>query len=246
MTHVNCPKCGERLNLPPIQEKRGVRCPACKHEFAVSPPSQPQLLPGDYTGEGTGVFAKTSLAAVAALGIRWPLEDQVQSQSGKIMRVCIHRGSRQIGGSCVEVESQGQRLLIDLGLPLDADENKSQYLPNVSGLDGTDPTMLGVLISHPHLDHFGLIAHISPNIPVGMGPAARRILAAAAPFLPDDWPTPAKGWNYQSEQSFDIGPFRVTPFLLIESTLNTFKRPPENQPCFFDRCTDLTLNGANV
>ena len=34
------------------------------------------------------------------------------------MHVCIHRGSKQIGGSCVEVESRGQRILIDLGLPL--------------------------------------------------------------------------------------------------------------------------------
>ena len=67
MAHVRCPKCGERLNLPSIQEPRGVRCPTCKHEFAVSPPSQPQ--PGDYTGERTGVFAKISLAALAALGI---------------------------------------------------------------------------------------------------------------------------------------------------------------------------------
>ena len=28
------------------------------------------------------------------------------------MRACIHRGSKQIGGSCVEVESQGQGLLL--------------------------------------------------------------------------------------------------------------------------------------
>ncbi len=26
MAHVHCPKCGRRLNLPPIQETRGVRC----------------------------------------------------------------------------------------------------------------------------------------------------------------------------------------------------------------------------
>ena len=92
------------------------------------------------------------------------------------MRVCIHRGSKQIGGSCVEVESSGQRLLIDFGLPLDAKEGSRQYLPKIVGLDGSDPSLLGVLISHPHLDHFGLLAHISPNIPVGIGPAARRIL----------------------------------------------------------------------
>jgi ribonuclease J len=34
------------------------------------------------------------------------------------MNITIHSGSKEIGGSCVEVESQGKWLLIDLGLPL--------------------------------------------------------------------------------------------------------------------------------
>lgn len=138
------------------------------------------------------------------------------------MRVCIHRGSKQIGGSCVEVESCGQRLIIDFGLPLDTEENSAQYLPKINGLDGNDTSLLGVLISHPHLDHFGLLAHISPKIPVGMGAAARRILEAAAPFLPGNWPTPTGGWNYQSGQSFSIGPFCVTPFLVDHSAYDAY------------------------
>jgi ribonuclease J len=138
------------------------------------------------------------------------------------MRVCIHRGSKQIGGSCVEVENDGQRLLVDFGLPLDAEENNSQYLPKINGLDGSDPSLLGVLISHPHLDHFGLLAHISSKIPVGMGAAARRLLEAAAPFLPGNWPTPSEGWNYQSGQGFDIGPFRITPFLVDHSAYDAY------------------------
>lgn len=138
------------------------------------------------------------------------------------MRVCIHRGSKQIGGSCVEVESCGQRLIIDFGLPLDTEENSAQYLPKINGLDGNDTSLLGALISHPHLDHFGLLAHISPKIPVGMGAAARRILEAAAPFLPGNWPTPTGGWNYQSGQSFSIGPFCVTPFLVDHSAYDAY------------------------
>lgn len=27
-----------------------------------------------------------------------------------VMRSCIHRGTREIGGTCIEVESQGKRL----------------------------------------------------------------------------------------------------------------------------------------
>ncbi len=138
------------------------------------------------------------------------------------MRVCIHRGSKEIGGSCVEVESQGQRLLIDFGLPLDADKNPTQYLPEVSGLDGNDPSLLGVLISHPHIDHFGLLEYISPKIPIGMGAAARRILTAAAPFLPDKLSISKNGWDYRSGQSFDIGSFRITPFLVDHSAYDSY------------------------
>ena len=138
------------------------------------------------------------------------------------MRVCIHRGSKQIGGSCVEVESSGRRLLVDFGLPLDAQENHRQYLPNIAGLDGSAPSLLGILISHPHIDHFGLLGLISPDIPVGMGAAARRILKAAAPFLPGKWTVPAKGWDFQSEQGFEVGPFRVTPFLVDHSAYDAY------------------------
>jgi len=138
------------------------------------------------------------------------------------MRACIHRGSKQIGGSCVEIESQGQRLLIDIGLPLDAGKDTIQYLPKISGLDGSDPSLLGILISHPHIDHFGLLAHVSLNISVGMGAAARRILAAAAPFLPGKWPVPEYGWDYRSRQSFIVGPFKVTPFLVDHSAYDAY------------------------
>lgn len=138
------------------------------------------------------------------------------------MRVCIHRGSNQIGGNCVEIESNGRRIVIDLGLPLDAEDFHIQDLPKIKGLDGNDPSLLGVLVSHSHLDHFGLIAHISPKIPIGMGAAARRILKAAMPFLPIDISVPLTGWNYQSGQSFEVGPFRVTPSLVDHSAYDAY------------------------
>ena len=138
------------------------------------------------------------------------------------MKVCIHRGSKEIGGSCVELESQGQRILIDLGLPLDAETNDSKYLPDVSGLDGKENSFLGILISHPHQDHFGLLAHVSEDIPVGMGAAARRILKAAAPFMPGKWAAPEKGWDLESGAPFKIGPFTITPYLVDHSAYDAY------------------------
>jgi ribonuclease J len=138
------------------------------------------------------------------------------------MNLVIHRGSNQIGGSCVEVESQGKRLLIDLGLPLDAEGDPRQFLPKVSGLDGKDSSLMGILISHPHQDHFGLLAQISPDVKIGMGAAARRILTAAAPFIRDRLPPPASGWNFEHEKPLQIGPFTVTPYLVDHSAYDSY------------------------
>ena len=48
------------------------------------------------------------------------------------MQACIHRGTKEIGGSCVEVISGGKRLIIDLGLPLDAQKNDKTKLNDFS------------------------------------------------------------------------------------------------------------------
>jgi len=34
------------------------------------------------------------------------------------VRICIHRGTMEIGGTCVEIESQAKRIVLDVGLPL--------------------------------------------------------------------------------------------------------------------------------
>jgi len=138
------------------------------------------------------------------------------------LRACIHRGSHQIGGSCVEVESGGERLLIDLGLPLDVDDNTIAYLPPIAGLDGNDPGLKGILISHPHIDHYGLLAHISPELPVGMGAAARHILAAAAPWMPSGFNLTNSGWDFRSGEMLEIGSFRVTPYLMDHSAYDAY------------------------
>ena len=50
------------------------------------------------------------------------------------MRVRIHRGTREIGGNCIEVESDNKRLVLDVGRPLDADPAAEVPLPEVPGL----------------------------------------------------------------------------------------------------------------
>ncbi len=137
------------------------------------------------------------------------------------MRICIHRGAHEIGGSCVELESQGQRLLLDLGMPLDAEENSADLLPAIPGLTEADTDLLGVLLSHPHMDHYGLLKHTRTDLPVAMGAAGRRILEAAAPWVPDST-IPAPGPVLADRQHFAWGPFQITPYLVDHSAFDAY------------------------
>jgi ribonuclease J len=100
------------------------------------------------------------------------------------MRVCIHRGTKEIGGTCVEIESQGKRLVLDVGLPLDASDPDEIPLHPIKGFDAPDASLLGVVISHPHQDHYGLAHRLPKETPFLIGKAAEDILAAAALFSP--------------------------------------------------------------
>ena len=48
------------------------------------------------------------------------------------MKVCIHRGTKQIGGSCIELVHDGVRIVLDVGLPLDGEFGDTALLPPVT------------------------------------------------------------------------------------------------------------------
>lgn len=137
------------------------------------------------------------------------------------MRVRIHRGARQIGGSAIEVEASGKRLLLDCGLPLDADPEDDTLLPDMPGLRTEDASLLGIVLSHGHRDHWGLIPKARADIPVFMGAATERILCAAATFVPGSVTMRAAG-HLADGQPLTLGPFTVTPYLVDHSAFDAY------------------------
>lgn len=135
------------------------------------------------------------------------------------MRVCIHRGSREIGGSCVELEASGKRLVIDLGRPLDASMDEELPLPAIGGLD--DGSLLGVVLSHPHQDHYGLVHQLAPAIPIFIGEAATAILDGASFFARSGLRLQPAGF-LEDRKPFRIGPFTVTPYLVDHSAFDSY------------------------
>ena len=141
---------------------------------------------------------------------------------GRAMRLRIHRGAKEIGGTCIEVEAGGARLVLDAGLPLDApDEGQETLLREVPGFRERDPSLLGLMISHGHIDHYGLAKHVRPEVPIWIGEGAHNILKAASPWVPNEHAF-ADSHFLADGMSVEIGPFRVTPFLVDHSAFDAY------------------------
>lgn len=138
------------------------------------------------------------------------------------MNVRILRGTKEIGGTCIELEAAGKRIALDVGLPLDAGEqDHERLLPAVSGFRDRDESLLGVVISHPHQDHYGLARFIRPDVPVYIGRDAHNILEAASAYVPN-------GHAFENPRFIahrtpvGIGPFRITPYLVDHSAFDAY------------------------
>ena len=136
------------------------------------------------------------------------------------MRICVHRGTQEIGGSCIELEAAGKRLLLDLGLPLEGDPTDIGRHPQILDLAGYGD-LLGLVLSHGHVDHWGLAHLAGPELPVHLGAATLHILQAAAPFVPRPY-VPAIPQVFTSDVPFDVGPFRITPHLVDHSAYDAY------------------------
>ena len=131
------------------------------------------------------------------------------------MVLTIHRGARQIGGNCVEVAAEGGRMMLDLGVPLDAEDPQKVELPPTLSLESGKP-LLGVLVSHAHQDHYGLWDRLDAETPVYIGGPSLRMLRAAKPFVRAGR-LPEKTITYSDGVPLSVGPFTVTPYLVDHS-----------------------------
>lgn len=127
------------------------------------------------------------------------------------MRVRIARGANQVGGSCIELECDGSRIVLDAGMPMGVVPLGRELLPDVPGLWGPgDGSLLGVVISHAHPDHIGLADLIDDGIPIYVGARAAAICRETRFFAPS-------ALDLRSTQPLadgvpvHLGPFTVTP-----------------------------------
>lgn len=82
-----------------------------------------------------------------------------------------------------------------------------------------------LVLSHGHADHWGLAPHVTTDLPIVTGAATRRILSAAAPFVPGAVPLAIAGEgvpDLADRKTIRIGPFAITPFLVDHSAYDAY------------------------
>jgi ribonuclease J len=155
------------------------------------------------------------------------------------MRFKVHRGTKEIGGSCVEIWTDNSRILLDFGMPLverDGQEfDFSKYkglpptelirlgvLPNIEGLySGTHTLIDGVIISHPHQDHYGLINFIDSKVRFYLGEATHKIIELNNLFTSQK--IALKSFtHFQKESRFQIGDIWITPYWADHSAFDAY------------------------
>lgn len=153
------------------------------------------------------------------------------------MNFQIHRGTKEIGGSCVEIWTQSTRIVLDLGMPL-VNPDKTQFdsktiknlsvnelikrgtLPNIKGLyEKKGDTAL--VLSHAHQDHFGFLKYVNETCRIYLGRATKKLIEITSIFTNQDLEL-SNLQHFESGKPLFIGDIEVTPYLMDHSAFDSY------------------------
>ncbi|MCP3684053.1 MAG: MBL fold metallo-hydrolase [bacterium] len=153
------------------------------------------------------------------------------------MNFVIHRGTKEIGGSCVEIWTQSTRIVIDFGMPL-VNPDKTRFdskliknlsakeliskgvLPDIQGLY-EKPANSALILSHAHQDHFGLIKYADEQCKFYLGKATQKLIEITNIFTNQDWEI-SNSNHFESGKPFVVGDIEITPYLMDHSAFDAY------------------------
>ena len=139
------------------------------------------------------------------------------------MKIKIHRGTHQIGGSAIEISTVSTRIILDFGNELSLDE---KYIPINLDIDGVTkgiPDCDGIVISHYHMDHLGQLTAALPEIPLYMGMLSKEVAMISAEYQDKDLYLRLLGANtFRGGEAFTIGDIRIRPLIIDHSAADSY------------------------
>ena len=133
------------------------------------------------------------------------------------MEINIIRGQNQIGGSIIEISSKSTKIILDIGSNL---EDKEIVVPEIDGLFKGKAKYVGVLISHYHSDHVGLVTKILSEISIYMGEKSYQIHKVSNEYIRKEYLKEPK--IFKAEEEFYIGDIKITPYLCDHSAFDAY------------------------
>ncbi len=141
------------------------------------------------------------------------------------MKLILHRGAQEIGGSCVEVAHEGTTILLDVGLPLDydMDEDPESCMPQplFNQLQNGDKNIAAVILSHAHLDHYGLAGLLPEGVPVYCGKASAELIDISN-IITSKKTKSFETRHYNTWKPLQVGSFTITPYLMDHSAFDAY------------------------
>ncbi len=151
------------------------------------------------------------------------------------MQITIYRGTKEIGGTLIEIKTDATRILIDAGYPLFLNDEpigddiaKLPYtelltlgvLPDIKGLYAWDNAGFdAALISHAHIDHYGLLKYVNPVIPVYMSAGTEKLIQLSQLFrVCDSFNLDVR--RFKMYRPFQIGDIKIKPYLMDHSAFD--------------------------
>ena len=134
------------------------------------------------------------------------------------MKIKIHRGQNQIGGSIIEISSNQSRVFLDIGI--DLDEDKEGQVPQIEGLFCGEKNCDAVIISHYHSDHIGLVDYLLPSVPVYIGSHAYKVMKAAYEYR--DIEIKFNPALLDDGNAIQIKDIKITPILCDHSAYDSY------------------------
>jgi ribonuclease J len=165
------------------------------------------------------------------------------------MKIIIHRGSKQIGGSCLEVATDSTRLILDVGLPLDdlaapaATPLSERGDAMISEVFARSPEVAAVLISHAHADHTGLLHLAPPGVPIFLSKGTSKMMLAGSVYASQPNVPRERQRVLELRSPHRIGDITVTAFPVDHSAFDAqaFLLEADNQRLLYSG--DLRLHG---
>ncbi|MFA5033966.1 MAG: MBL fold metallo-hydrolase [bacterium] len=180
------------------------------------------------------------------------------------MKIIIHRGTKEIGGTCIELKSKNTTILLDFGLPLvykgeefDSSKYKNEsveslkalkILPDIQGIykgDSQNNTVSAIVLSHSHLDHYGLLDKLKPEIPIYLSAGAKKMIEVSSIFtqLRVDLENPKV---IKAKQEFTIGDFKIIPYAVGHSAFNALAFYIEAEGIKIFYTGDFRMHGRTI